>query len=137
MKKVDALRWSWAVALVMLGAAGPARALTANELLADFTAKAGGQASAERGQKFFTTNFGRTLGFSCASCHGSDPTASAKDQITEKSVAPLAPAVNAKRFTDRAKVDHMFRINCKDVVGRECSAQEKADVLAWLVSFKP
>lgn len=137
MKRIDALRWAGSLVLVALATPWPAQALTAGDLLADFTAKAGGQASAERGQKFFTTNFGRALGFSCASCHGSEPTASAKDQITEKNLAPLAPAANARRFTDRAKVDHMFRVNCKDVVGRECSAQEKADVIAWLVSLKP
>ncbi|WP_299509996.1 DUF1924 domain-containing protein, partial [uncultured Limnohabitans sp.] len=27
--------------------------------------------------------------------------------------------------------------NCKDVLSRECSAQEKADVLAYLIKLKP
>jgi hypothetical protein len=30
-----------------------------------------------------------------------------------------------------------FRMNCKDVVGRECTAAEKADVLSWLLTVKP
>ena len=33
--------------------------------------------------------------------------------------------------------DGWFRNNCKDVVGRDCSAAEKADVLAWLLTLKP
>lgn len=118
-------------------AAGPAAAQGATELLAEYSGKAGRPASAERGQKFFATNFGRDLGFSCSSCHGPLPTRAGKDQVTEKVIAPLAPAANAKRFTDRTRVEYMFRMNCMDVVGRDCTTGEKADVLAWLVSLKP
>ncbi|MBL8327176.1 MAG: DUF1924 domain-containing protein [Rubrivivax sp.] len=110
---------------------------SADQLLTEYAAKAGRAASADRGQKFFATNFGRDLGFSCASCHGALPTRAGKDQVTDKVIAPLAPAANAKRFTDRTRVEYMFRMNCMDVVGRECNAGEKADVLAWLVSLKP
>ena len=52
-------------------------------------ASAAGAASVERGQKFFATNFGKTLGFSCASCHGEQPTRSGRDQVTEKPIAPV------------------------------------------------
>jgi hypothetical protein len=83
------------------------------------------------------TNFGRELGFSCASCHTDVPTRAGKDQVTDKAIAPLAPTANPKRFTDRKRVEYMFRMNCLDVVGRECTAAEKADVLGWLVSLKP
>jgi len=125
---------------VLAGAAvcgGSAFAQGPAELLAEYTAKAGRPASAERGQKFYATNFGRDLGFACSSCHGALPPRAGKDQVTEKVIAPLAPAANAKRFTDRTRVEYMFRMNCMDVVGRECHAGEKADVLAWLVSLKP
>jgi mono/diheme cytochrome c family protein len=115
----------------------PARGQGAAEMLAEYSAKAGRAASADRGQKFFATNFGRDLGFSCASCHGPLPTRAGKDQVTDKPIAPLAPSANAKRFTDRTRVEYMFRMNCMDVVGRECNAGEKADVIAWLVSLKP
>ena len=101
------------------------------------TAKAGAPASAERGQKLYGTNFGRDLGLSCASCHNDNPTKGGTHALTEKRIAPLAPAANAKRFTDRTAVELNFRMNCKDVVGRECTAGEKADVLSWLLSIKP
>jgi cytochrome c peroxidase len=106
-------------------------------LLAEYSAKAGQAASADRGQKLFVTNFGRDLGFSCSSCHGAVPTRAGKDQVTEKVIAPLAPAANPKRFSDRTRVDYMFRLNCMDVVGRECTALEKADVMTWLMSLNP
>ena len=51
-------------------------------------------------------------------------------------IEPLAPAFNAQRFSDLAKADKWFRRNCKDVLARECSAAEKADVLAWLITLK-
>ena len=50
---------------------------------------------------------------------------------------PLAPAAHARRFSDAAKAEKWFRRNCNDVLGRECSAAEKADVLAWLNTLKP
>ena len=61
----------------------------------------------------------------------------ARHASTGKTVAPLAPAFNPERFTDTAKADKWFRRNCKDVLSRECTAAEKADVLAWLVQLKP
>jgi len=122
---------------VLMVAAGMAQAATPAELLAGYSKQAGAPASAERGQRFFTTNFGKELGFSCSSCHGAVPTGDGKDLVTEKRIAPLAPAVNAGRFTDRSKVENNFRLNCKDVVGRECSAAEKADLIAWLLTLKP
>ena len=124
--------------LLLTLAAGLAQAATPAELLAAYTAQAGGAAaSAERGQKLFNTNFGRDLGLSCASCHGAPPTKAGKDAVSEKAIAPLAPAFNPKRFTDKAKVETNFNQNCKDVVGRVCTPGEKADVLAWLISLKP
>ena len=43
----------------------------------------------------------------------------------------------ADRFTDVTRSEKWFRRNCNDVVGRECTAAEKADVLAWLLTLQP
>lgn len=123
--------------MLLLTVALPSFAATPNELLAEYTAKAGAPAVPERGEKLFTTNFGKDLGFSCSSCHGAVPVTAGKDLVAEKTIAPLAPAANAKRFTDRARVEFMFKMNCKDVVGRECTAGEKADLISWLLTLKP
>jgi len=114
-----------------------AMAATPAELLAGYVAQAAAPANAERGEKLFNTNFGKELGLSCASCHGAVPTKTSRHAISEKRLEPLAPAFNDKRFTDRPKVEGWFRINCKDVMARECTAQEKADVLGWLLTLKP
>lgn len=102
--------------------------------LQHWSAQAGSAGNAQRGQTFFNTKHGAE--WSCASCHGTPPTAQGKHANTGKTIAPLAPAFNPKAFTDTAKVDKWFRRNCNDVVNRECSAAEKADVLAYLNSLK-
>jgi mono/diheme cytochrome c family protein len=130
------LRWSFALGAAA-ALASATHALTPAELLAEYSAKAGTAASPERGQRFFNTRFSQAFGWSCASCHGAVPTQPGADDLTKKVIGPMAPAFNPVRFTDRAKAEHQFRLNCKDVVGRECSATEKANVLAWLLTLKP
>lgn len=125
------------LAAALLACALPctAQAATPAELQAGYTREAGAPASAERGQRFFTTRQGGE--WSCSSCHGAVPMGSGKHASTGKVITPLAPAANAERFTDAAKVEKWFRRNCNDVAGRACTPAEKADVLAWLVTLKP
>lgn len=111
-----------------------ALAATPTELQAGYTAQAGSAADAARGQQFFNATHGRE--WSCASCHGAPPTQAGKHASTGKAIGALAPAFNPQRFTDPAKVEKWFRRNCNDVAGRECSAAEKADLLAWLNSLR-
>ncbi len=100
-----------------------------------FNNEAGAPGQAERGRMFFTSRHGGE--WSCASCHGNPPTQAGKHASTGKAIDPMAPATNARAFTTTAKVDKWFRRNCNDVLRRECSAPEKADVLAYLLSLKP
>lgn len=110
-------------------------AATPQEQLATYVQSAGGRADASAGQTFFNAKHGRD--WSCATCHSATPTASGKHATTSKNITPLAPSADAARFTDAAKTEKWFRRNCNDVVGRECTAAEKANVLAWLISLKP
>jgi len=52
--------------------------------------------------------------------------------ITGKAIKPMAVAANPERFTDPAKVEKWFGRNCKEVIGRACTANEKADFIAYL-----
>ena len=101
-------------------------------------ARAGGAAfagfSAQRGEALFKATHGAE--WSCASCHTANPLAAGRHAKTGKPIAPLAPAANPERFTDAAFVDKWFRRNCNDVLGRACTAQEKGDVLQYLLSLK-
>jgi len=90
----------------------------------------GQSADAARGHKFFNTTYANE--WSCASCHSNPPTQASKHASTGKSIAALAPKFNPDRLTDNGKVEKWFRRNCKDVLNRECTANEKADVVAYL-----
>ena len=121
------------ILLLAAAACADARAATPAELAAGYAAQAGAPASAARGERFFTSRHGRD--WSCASCHGTPPTQAGRHASTGKAIGALAPAFNPERFTDAAKAEKWFRRNCNDVAGRECSAAEKADVLAWLITL--
>ncbi len=95
---------------------------------------AGQPGNAVKGKAFFQQRHGGE--WSCASCHGLPPTSDSKHASTGKKISPLAPAFHAERFTDTAKVEKWFKRNCKDVLSRECTAIEKADVLAYLIGLK-
>lgn len=94
-----------------------------------------GSFSAQRGDTLFHEKHGGE--WSCASCHTDDPRRTGRHARTGRSIAPMAPAVNAERFTDAAKVAKWFKRNCHDVFGRACSAQEKGDLLAYLLAQRP
>ena len=128
------LALSLALAIAAPTLAPAAIAATPPELLSAYAAKAGAAPSAERGRALFTNTHGRE--WSCSSCHGDVPNGAGRHAATGKAIAALAPAANAERFTDAPRVEKWFRRNCNDVLGRECSAGEKADVLAWLLTVK-
>lgn len=134
MKRSSMHRFALSSLLALAALAPVAYAATPAELLSGYTAKAGSPAVPARGQQFFTSRHGQE--WSCASCHGATPTQAGKHAATGKQIGALAPAFNAERFTDAAKTEKWFRRNCNDVVGRECSAAEKADVLSWLLTLK-
>jgi hypothetical protein len=128
-------RSSLVLAALVLSVAGfNAKAATPAEQLAGFSAQAGALAQPVKGQQLFTMRHGKE--WSCASCHTAAPTVDGKHASTGKIIGPLAPAFNAERFTDTAKTEKWFRRNCNDVMGRECTPAEKADVLAWLLTLK-
>ena len=119
---------------LLLLAAFQVMAATPAELLAGYTAQAGQPANAVKGEAFFKASHGQE--WQCTSCHGKSAMTSGRHASTDKVIEPLAPAANAKRFTDSAKVEKWFRRNCKDVLARECAPAEKADVLAWLITLR-
>lgn len=93
--------------------------------------------SAERGAIFFRAERTHSDGkkVSCSTCHTSDPRNQGKTRAN-KVIEPLAPSVNPQRFTDAAKVEKWFGRNCRDVLERACTAQEKGDYIQYLVNLK-
>lgn len=93
--------------------------------------------SAERGAIFFRAERTHSDGkkVSCSTCHTSDPRNQGKTRAN-KVIEPLAPSVNPQRLTDAAKVEKWFGRNCRDVLERACTAQEKGDYIQYLVNLK-
>ncbi|OQW86495.1 MAG: hypothetical protein BWK72_17365 [Rhodoferax ferrireducens] len=123
---------SLAVVLPLLANANPildgyaAQAKAENPAFKDFSAAAG--------QKLYGTVGPNQL--SCASCHTDSPKNAGKHAKTNKAIDPMAPSVNAQRFTDAAKVEKWFKRNCNDALARACTTQEKGDFMAYMLSVK-
>lgn len=120
-------------ATLLVAATAHAADTSAARQLERFSTASGAPGDAERGRLFFTSRHGGE--WSCASCHHDAPLTAGKHAKTGKAIDPIAPAANTAAFTDAGRVDKWFRRNCKDVLGRECSAREKADVLAYLLGL--
>ena len=127
---------------LLLAAAAPAWAATPEQILDSLVqearaAQAGFTASVSRGEQFYRAKqTGGKEADSCASCHTENPKAEGKHIKTHKAIEPLAPSVNKQRFTDPAHVEKWFRRNCREVLGRVCTPQEKADFTAYMLSVK-
>jgi hypothetical protein len=90
--------------------------------------------SADAGHKIYTTVGPNQL--SCSSCHTDSPKNEGKHAKTNKVIAPMAPSVNPKRFSDAAQVEKWFKRNCNDALGRACTTQEKGDFITYMLSVK-
>ncbi len=111
--------------------AGPAQ----DKMLAHFQAQAQSPASTARGQSLFEGRFtgGKPETPSCTSCHTASPAGVGKTRAG-KEIAPMALSKSPERYSDLKKVEKWFRRNCKSVLGRACSAQEKTDFIAFMIS---
>ena len=91
--------------------------------------------SADRGKAFFMADHqgGKPDTPSCTACHTKDVTKTGQTRAG-KAIDPMALSKTPDRFSDPAKVEKWFGRNCNSVLGRDCTPQEKGDVLTWLVS---
>ena len=139
MVELQALRSAVAAAALLAafaaGAATPGELAKTYEAQARATSPQFGGFSAARGKAFFEATHGAE--WSCSSCHTQNPSTAGKHAKTGKTIAPLAPAANPDRFTSVAEAEKWFKRNCNDVLGRACTAQEKGDVLAYLMQVAP
>ena len=92
--------------------------------------------SAKNGEILFKTeNIGKeNKKLSCVSCHGSDLRQKAQNIFTGKDIDPLAPSVNKARLSDAKEVKKWLKRNFKDVFLREGTAEQKGDVLYYVMS---
>lgn len=105
-------------------------------LLTTLQAAGGKDFSASRGEQLWkqevTAKDGSKL--ACASCHGTHLTQAGEHNTTHKAIKPMAPSANAERLTDLKKIEKWFKRNCKGTWERECTSQEKGDILVYLLA---
>ena len=124
------------IPLMMLAAPAMAQDTTPDALVARYSAEAGSDPSPDRGKALYLADHsgGKPDTPSCTTCHTDDPRGAGKAR-TGKAIEPMAPSANPARFTDSTKVEKWFGRNCDSVLGRPCTAGEKADIIAWLASL--
>lgn len=126
--------------LLLIAAAAPAANApgpdTPASLIARYAAEAGAPASAERGAAFFAATHvgGKPDTPACASCHTANPRAEGRTRAG-KPIEPMAVSVSPTRYTDFKFVEKWFGRNCDSVLGRACTAGEKADFIAYMNSL--
>jgi len=98
-------------------------------------AGAGVTFSADRGKAFFLADHkgGKPKTPSCTTCHTKSPLNAGKTRANKK-IAPRALSKTSDRFSELKKVKKWFRRNCRTVLGRECTPQEKGDYLSYMIS---
>lgn len=122
-------------ATLLVVTAGAARADAVTELLRTYEVAGAGAFNAREGESFWTrTSVDPKTGETrrCSACHGEDLRRPGKHATTGKAIDPLAPSANPKRLTDIEKVEKWFLRNCRWTLGRECTPQEKGNVLVML-----
>lgn len=121
--------------LAGLALASVAHAAALDERLAEYQRQGARQFSAKAGELLWNKEFtdARTgQRRSCATCHHANLAQPGKHAETGKPIEPMKPAVNPQRLTDAKKIEKWFLRNCKWTYGRECTAQEKGDFLAFI-----
>ncbi|MGM0595191.1 MAG: DUF1924 domain-containing protein [Pseudomonadota bacterium] len=125
---------STATTLLLLACAMPGWAEDNHlQLLERYRAEAAEPLSAERGKALWQREVD---GMACTSCHTRDITQPGEVTVLfffSKSIEPMALSANPDRYQDIEKADKAFDKNCNRVFDRDCTAQEKGDLLRYLV----
>ena len=120
----------------VVGLNAMANASVVDDMLDKYRSEGASSFSAERGkQRWFEEHPdpkkpGKTR--NCTSCHTRNFAGKGRHVRTGKEIEPIAPSANSKRLTDPKFIEKWFKRNCKWVLGRPCTPQEKGDFLMFL-----
>ena len=91
---------------------------------------------AKRGEEIFTSKHIGKKGkeISCTTCHTINLNNSGENKKKKKTIEPLSPKANPKRFTDVKEIEKWMKRNFNDVYNREGTALEKGDVTTYIIN---
>lgn len=107
-----------------------------NKLMQSYQSQGAVIGNAQTGEKLWSKTYVGKAPFtsrSCKTCHTTNLKDSGEHVRTGKNLKPLAPSANSKSLTSEKKIKKWFKRNCKWTVGRECNAQEKSDILSFIL----
>ncbi len=135
IKKVAAFALVLTVGVVAAALANPQRQALLDGFAAQAKAEDGNFKgfSSERGKELFQAKHvgGKPETPSCVTCHTADPKGAGQTKAG-KEIPPMAASRTPTRFTDPAELEKWFHRNCNQVLGRECTARERGDVIVYL-----
>ena len=131
--KLSPIARAGALALALAATAAAAATLSPGRQ-AVVAALGAGDAAAGKAFFFAQHTGGKADTPACTSCHTPDLTKAGQTKAG-KAIEPMAASRAPDRFSDLATVEKWFRRNCADVLGRECTKSEKANVIAYLLSI--
>jgi hypothetical protein len=105
------------------------------KLLGEYAAQGANNPDVQEGGLLWLKTFKGDESFperSCTSCHTDILKQAGKHVKTKKIIDPMAPSVNPERLSSTQKIEKWFKRNCKWTLGRECTASEKASLLAYI-----
>ena len=105
------------------------------QLLDDYQSQGASIGNAQSGEQLWNKTFSGEAPFterSCSTCHTDNLKNRGKHARTGKELKPLAPSVNKQSVSDTRKIKKWLKRNCKWTLGRECTAQEKSDILTFI-----
>ena len=129
------MKLQFATLFLLAGVVGGARADVVSDLLRQYQGQGASTFNASTAEAMWTKPFadsktGETR--RCSTCHTEDLRRMGKHATTGKAIEPLAPSANPKRLTEAEKIEKWLTRNCKWVLARECSPQEKGDFLVMI-----
>jgi len=109
----------------------PAESNVVKELLLEYATQGATVADAAAGQRLWFNAFHDKR--SCTNGHGEKLKQTGRHVRTKKLIEPMAPSVNPNRLQKAHEIRKWFKRNCKWTLGRECTASEKANLLAFIM----
>jgi len=131
------MKYLFTFMLLLVSQAAMASEAVVQERLGQYRSEGAASFDAARGESMWKQeHMQQKLGKSvnCASCHSINLQSAGEHMRTGKRIEPMAPSVNPDRLNDAEKIEKWFTRNCKWTWGRECTAQEKGDILTYIQS---
>ncbi|RDH82705.1 MAG: hypothetical protein DIZ80_10520 [endosymbiont of Galathealinum brachiosum] len=131
------MRYQTLFVVLLIGMPGLllAESVAVDKLLEKYKSQGVTLADTKKGEALWKKTFvskGEFPERSCTTCHTDELTKTGKHIKTGKEIKPMSPVINSERLTNKKMINKWFKRNCKWTMGRECTAQEKANILVYI-----